>query len=119
MENEKKLKYNPEDMIAAADAQFLAWMKEGRYAELIGTMPDLGKYSLRNQMLILMQNPKATFVNGMNAWNYKRRRQRREYYRKNAGYRNGLRSQFCIRRNPDGRRTAQRDFQRQYGARTL
>ena len=73
MENEKKLKYNPEDMIESADAQFLAWMKEGRYAELIGTMPDLGKYSLRNQMLILMQNPKATFVNGMNAWNYKRR----------------------------------------------
>lgn len=73
MENEKKLKYNPEDMIESADAQFHAWMKEGRYAELIGTMPDLGKYSLRNQMLILMQNPKATFVNGMNAWNYKRR----------------------------------------------
>ena len=73
METEKKLKFNPDDMIAAADEQFLTWMKEGRYAELIDTMPNLGRYSLRNQMLILMQNPKATFVNGMNAWNYKRR----------------------------------------------
>lgn len=73
MENEKKLKFNPDDMIAAADEQFLAWMKNGRYAELIDTMPNLGRYSLRNQMLILMQNPKATCVNGMNAWNYKRR----------------------------------------------
>ena len=73
MENEKKLKFNPDDMIAAADEQFLAWMKNGRYAELIDTMPNLGRDSLRNQMLILMQNPKATYVNGMNAWNYKRR----------------------------------------------
>ena len=73
MENEKKLKFNPDDMIAAADEQFLEWMKNGRYAELIDTMPNLGRYSLRNQMLILMQNPKATCVNGMNAWNYKRR----------------------------------------------
>ena len=58
MENEKKLKFNPDDMIAAADEQFLEWMKSGRYAELIDTMPNLGRYSLRNQMLILMQNPK-------------------------------------------------------------
>lgn len=35
MENEKKLKFNPDDMIAAADEQFLEWMKNGRYAELI------------------------------------------------------------------------------------
>lgn len=73
MENEKKPKYDPEKMIEEADAKFLEYMKGGRYAELIGTMPNLGRYSLRNQMLILMQNPKATCVNGMNAWNYKRR----------------------------------------------
>ena len=73
MENEKKPKYDPEKMIEEADAKFLEYMKEGRYAELMATMPDLGRYSLRNQMLILMQNPKATCVNGMNAWNYKRR----------------------------------------------
>lgn len=73
MENEKKPKYDPEKMIEEADAKFLEYMKEGRYAELMATMPDLGRYSLRNQMLILMQNPKATNVNGMNSWNYKRR----------------------------------------------
>ena len=32
MENEKKLKFNPDDMIAASDEQFLEWRKNGRYA---------------------------------------------------------------------------------------
>ena len=112
MENEKKLKFNPDDMIAAADEQFLAWMKNGRYAELIDTMPNLGRYSLRNQMLILMQNPKATCVNGMKRLElqtpaYRKRtdldphyraeirfagihRQGRQYYRKDARYGYGL-----------------------------
>lgn len=73
MENEKKLKYNPEDMSAAADAEFLLFMKEGKFKDLISTMPTLGRYSLRNQMLILMQNPNATNVNRMRAWNYQKR----------------------------------------------
>ena len=49
METEKKLKFNPDDMIAAADEQFLTWMKEGRYAELIDTMPNLGKMCIRDR----------------------------------------------------------------------
>lgn len=73
MENEKTLKFNPDEMSKAADAQFLEWMKNGKYAELLATMPTLGKYSLRNQMLILMQNPNATNVNQMRAWNYQKR----------------------------------------------
>lgn len=73
MENEKTLKFNPDEMSKAADAQFLEWMKNGKYAELLATMPTLGKYSLRNQMLILMQNSNATNVNQMRAWNYQKR----------------------------------------------
>lgn len=73
MENEKKLKFNPDDMSAAADAEFLLFMKEGKFKDLISTMPTLGRYSLRNQMLILMQNPNATNVNRMRAWNYQKR----------------------------------------------
>ncbi len=33
----------------------------------------LGDYSLRNQILIQQQNPKATKVNTMNGWNYRKR----------------------------------------------
>lgn len=70
---EQKLKYNPEEMLAQADETFVKWMKNERYTDLMEVMPTLGKYSLRNQMLVLMQNPDATNVNKMNGWNYKRR----------------------------------------------
>lgn len=73
MENEKTLKFNPEDMSKAADERFFALIQEGKYKELISAMPTLGKYSLRNQLLILMQNPNATNVNQMRAWNYQKR----------------------------------------------
>lgn len=73
MENEKTLKFNPDDMSKAADERFFALIQEGKYKELISAMPTLGKYSLRNQLLILMQNPNATNVNQMRAWNYQKR----------------------------------------------
>lgn len=70
---EQKLAYKPEEMLAQADETFIEWMKQERYPELLDKLPALGKYSLRNQMLVLMQNPEATNVNKMNGWNYKRR----------------------------------------------
>ncbi len=73
MENEKTLKFNPEDMSKAADGHFFELIKDGKYKELIDAMPTLGRYSLRNQLLILMQNPNATNVNQMRAWNYQKR----------------------------------------------
>ncbi len=73
MENEKTLKFNPEDMSKAADEHFFELIKDGKYKELIDAMPTLGRYSLRNQLLILMQNPNATNVNQMRAWNYQKR----------------------------------------------
>lgn len=47
MEKEKTLKFNPEEMMKTADSEFLEWMKNGKYAELLATMPTLGRYSLR------------------------------------------------------------------------
>lgn len=73
MENNKTIKFNPDEMGKVADEQFLEWIKNDRYTELLATMPTLGKYSLRNQMLILLQNPNATNVNQMRAWNYQKR----------------------------------------------
>ena len=32
---EKTLKFNPEEMMKAADAEFLKWMSGGRFSELL------------------------------------------------------------------------------------
>lgn len=60
-------------MVKQADELFIKEMKEGKYADLLKTMDTLGHYTLRNQMLVLSQNPKATNVNNMQAWNYQKR----------------------------------------------
>jgi len=70
---EKNPKYNTDDLIKQADAKFEEMLREGKYRELIDAMISLGDYSLRNQMLILAANPNATHVEGMNAWNYRKR----------------------------------------------
>lgn len=71
MENNKKL--TPEEMAKQADELFVTAMKDGKYADLLGTMDTLGNYTLRNQMLILSQNPNAKKVNNMSGWNYQKR----------------------------------------------
>lgn len=77
MENQneevQKPKASPEDLVKDADAYFLQMLSGGRYRELITNMQNLGGYSLRNQLLIQKQDPKATLVNGMNSWNYQKR----------------------------------------------
>ncbi len=40
----------------------------GRYAEWLNTMTKFHTYSLRNQMLIFLQNPNASHVAGFNKW---------------------------------------------------
>lgn len=40
----------------------------GRYAEWLNTMTKFHTYSLRNQMLIFLQNPNASYVAGFNKW---------------------------------------------------
>lgn len=59
-----------EEHITLADAEYLRMMREGKYPEIISAMENLGKYSLRNMLLILSQNPSATNVAGMREWNY-------------------------------------------------
>jgi antirestriction protein ArdC len=45
------------------------FIKEGKYKEVLISMGNLGRYSLNNQIYILMQMPEATTVNGMKRWN--------------------------------------------------
>lgn len=40
----------------------------GRYAEWLNTMAKFHSYSARNQMLIFLQNPNASYVAGFNKW---------------------------------------------------
>lgn len=68
--NTNTTKLTPEDYVRLADAQFVAALREGRYSEIINAMENLGKYSLRNLMLILHQDPGATNVANMRVWNY-------------------------------------------------
>ncbi len=75
MENQTKTttQRDPQTFIDLADATYLSLLKDGKYREIIAGMVGLGDYSLRNQILIQQQNPKATKVNTMNGWNYRKR----------------------------------------------
>jgi len=66
-------KHDPQTYIDLADSTYLSAMREGRYADIVSGMVNLGDYSLRNQMLIQKQRPDATRVNNMNGWNYRKR----------------------------------------------
>lgn len=72
---EEKRDYQSEinELIKEADRQFVQFIKDGKYKDVLMTMSNLNQYSFRNQMLIIMQNPNATCVNGMSAWNYLKR----------------------------------------------
>jgi hypothetical protein len=75
MENQNTAtpKRDPQKYIDIADSTYLSLMKDGKYKDIIAGMVNLCDYSLRNQMLILSQNPNATRVNTMNSWNYRKR----------------------------------------------
>ncbi|MDR3319240.1 MAG: hypothetical protein LBS99_07345 [Clostridiales bacterium] len=62
----------PEELVGRADAEFIRAMRDGRYADIVDGLADLG-YSVRNVMLIKSQLPSATKVAGVNQWNYQRR----------------------------------------------
>jgi hypothetical protein len=66
-------KRDPQSYVEQADSAYLTAIRSGNYAQIISDMGNLGDYSLRNQMLILSQNPNATRVNTMNGWNYRKR----------------------------------------------
>ena len=45
------------------------FIREGKYKEVLMAMGNLSRYSLNNQIYILMQNPDAKTVHGVKAWN--------------------------------------------------
>jgi|GEM_PF-1132339 len=66
-------KYDPQEYVSLADQTYRNFIKDGKYRDIIHGMAGLGNYSLRNQMLILHQQPDATKVNTMSGWNYNKR----------------------------------------------
>lgn len=73
MEEKKDYHEQINELIKQADQQFVKFIKDGKYKDVLMSMSNLNQYSFRNQLLIMMQNPKATCVNGMTAWNYFKR----------------------------------------------
>lgn len=59
-----------DDLIKQADESLVQFIKDGKYKDVLLNMSNLSNYSIRNQVLIFMQFPKARNVNGMKAWNY-------------------------------------------------
>lgn len=51
------------------DRKLQAFIKEGKYKEVLISMGNLGKYSLNNQIYIIAQNPNARTLNGLRKWN--------------------------------------------------
>lgn len=52
------------------DKKLDEFIKNGNYKDVLLMMGNLGRYSLTNQIYILLQKPDATTVNGMKGWNY-------------------------------------------------
>lgn len=59
-----------EKIMEEVDKKLEEFIKSGKYKDVLIMMGNLGKYSLTNQVYILLQNPNASFVNGMRGWNY-------------------------------------------------
>lgn len=72
---EEKKDYNAQinELIKQADEQFVKFIKDGKYKDVLLSMSNLNQYSFRNQILIMIQKPDAKCVNGMSAWNYFKR----------------------------------------------
>ncbi len=67
-----KKRFSQEEMdeiTSQIDERLHDFIKQGKYKEVLISMGNLGKYSLNNQIYILMQMPDATTVNGMKRWN--------------------------------------------------
>ncbi len=67
---ENKTSTKVDELIKKADESLMQFIKQGKYKDVLLNMSNLNNYSLRNQILIYLQNPNATHVNGMKAWNF-------------------------------------------------
>ena len=58
-----------EELTRKIDEELERFIKEGKYKDVLIMMGNLGRYSLNNQIYIVMQNPNAKTVHGMRQWN--------------------------------------------------
>jgi Zn-dependent peptidase ImmA (M78 family) len=58
-----------EGIISEIDKKIHEFIKQGKYKDVLIAMGNLGRYSLNNQIYILIQKPEATTVHGMKKWN--------------------------------------------------
>lgn len=58
-----------EEITKQIDERLHDFIKEGKYKEVLISMGNLGKYSLNNQVYILIQCPEAKTVHGLRKWN--------------------------------------------------
>lgn len=78
MEKENNKKYEVKNfrkdevdkIMEDVDKKLDEFIKAGNYKDVLLMMGNLGKYSLTNQIYILLQKPDAVTVNGMRGWNY-------------------------------------------------
>jgi hypothetical protein len=57
-------------ILKQVDEKLQEFLKEGKYKDVLLMMGNLGRYSLINQIYVLLQKPDATTVNGMRQWNW-------------------------------------------------
>ncbi len=58
-----------DELTKRIDDEFERFIKEGKYKEVLLSMGNLGKYSINNQLYIIVQCPEAKTVNGLRKWN--------------------------------------------------
>lgn len=59
-----------DEIMTEIDEKLSDYIKSNRYKDVLMMMGNLGRYSLTNQIYILLQNPNASYVSGMKGWNY-------------------------------------------------
>lgn len=71
--NHKINKEEFKKVVKDIDDKLYSFIKEGNYKDVLLKMGNLSKYSLLNQIYILMQKEDATYVCGIKGWNYLKR----------------------------------------------
>lgn len=78
MKNGKTFQKEEIDKIMAdVDRKLESFIKEGNYKDVLLMMGNIGKYSITNQIYILLQKPDAITVNGVRGWNFLGRKVRK------------------------------------------
>lgn len=58
-----------EELMTKIDMELQRFIREGKYKDVLTMMGNLARYSLNNQIYIIMQKPDARTVHGMKQWN--------------------------------------------------